>query len=73
MLRAVALGAGWCLLCAVALLPPARRRLEADEACVPRRVLFVDVRAELFLAVLFFSLEEVFFLAVVFSTVFEWA
>lgn len=72
MLRAVARGAGWCLLCAAALLLPSRRRLEADATCVPRRVLFADVRAELFfrLEVLFFFAEEVFF-AVVLCAVLE--
>lgn len=71
MLRAVALGAGWCLLCLAARLPVARR-LEA-EVRVPRFVALLAVRVELFLplAVPFFSFEEVLFFAVV--PVLEWA
>lgn len=71
MLRAVALGAGWCLLRAAARLLVARR-LEA-EVCVPRLVVFTVVREELFfpLEVLFFSFEERLFFAVV--LVLEWA
>ncbi|GGG81017.1 hypothetical protein GCM10011585_25560 [Edaphobacter dinghuensis] len=64
MLRAVALGAGWCLLCVAVRLLFARR-LEA-EVVVPRLLVFTVVRAELFfpLVVLFFSFEEVLFFAV---------
>lgn len=60
MLRAVALGAGWCLLCAAALLLADRRLEEIRVLCL---VLLAEVWEECVFsrAELFFSFEEVFF------------
>lgn len=60
MLRAVALGAGWRLLCAVAFLLVAFRRLDTEACVVPRRVVFPA------------AFSDVFFLVGAFETALEW-